>query len=195
MYNVLSLISSKADPRTQVRLKALDRRTRADPLMPRNPLRVGYAHGTAAGGWQKKFNTLPKRLEYIIGVGAVLRRVDPSDVEVAKIVTLASNLKGDFGMVKARSQRGAMTNAKVQPRLVAAWNEMLQLEDRMQRVARRLGYAGIRDQALQGRVSVRYLQERAYRKEDTAAEFGRNPAQRQRQRIARLARRAAGRVL
>ena len=194
MYNVLSVISSKADPRTQVRLKALDRRTRADPAMPRSPLKVGYAHGTAAGGWQKKFNTLPKRLEYIIGVGDVLRRVDPSDVEVAKIVTLAFNLKDDFGTAKARSQHGAMTNAKVQARLVAAWNEMLQLEARMQRVARRLGYVDIRNQALQGRVSVRHRQERAYRKEDTAAVFGRSPAQRQRQRIARIARRAARRL-
>ena len=62
MYNVLSIISAKADPRTRARLRVLDKRTHADPLLAgRGPLRTAYAFGTG-GALQKMYNDMPRML-------------------------------------------------------------------------------------------------------------------------------------
>ncbi len=57
--NVLSVIYSKADPKTKARLRVLDKHALADPLMPA-PLKRGYAFGT--GRYQKLYNTIEKRV-------------------------------------------------------------------------------------------------------------------------------------
>lgn len=64
-YNVLALISKKADRPTQARMRALNRTTRADPLMRmRNPPKgKGYAFGTAPSRLQKLYNSMPQKLK------------------------------------------------------------------------------------------------------------------------------------
>lgn len=62
-HNVLSEIAAKADPRTQVRLRATSKALYSDPLAATKPLREGYTYGT--GKLQKEYNELPKKLRRI----------------------------------------------------------------------------------------------------------------------------------
>lgn len=63
-HDVLSLIYSKANARTKARLRVVDKRAAADPLMPEHFLRKGYAFGT--GAHQKLYNSMDKRFDRLL---------------------------------------------------------------------------------------------------------------------------------
>lgn len=94
-YNVLSVIASKADRPTQARMRVMDRRTYADPLMRvRNPPKgQGYLYGT--GKLQKLYNDMPRRLRVLVAKAEHLegRWLSRSP---QPLLMAASRLKYDF---------------------------------------------------------------------------------------------------
>lgn len=69
-HNVLVKIATKANARTQVRLRATSKTLYADPMAATKRLRRGFAYGTG-GALQKEYNQMPKRLRKL-GIAARL---------------------------------------------------------------------------------------------------------------------------
>lgn len=103
-YDMLSKISSKADRRTQARMRMMDRTTRADPLLRvRNPPKgKGYMYGTG-GALQKVYNDMPRKLRVLRASLAAKAASETTAALRAKWSRLQAEVDGyvdEFGMYK-----------------------------------------------------------------------------------------------